>query len=59
MADARHFAQLLERQPVHFVAEIEPEVRHPLLLRRRLRLAVALLLDGGEDGFRIHGASTA
>ena len=55
MADARDFAQLLERQSVHFVAEIEPEIRHPFLFGRRLRIAVALLLDGGKDGFRIHG----
>src|SRR5688572_20859635 len=54
VADACNFPQLFERQPVHFGSKIEPEVRHALLVFARLRIAHALLLDCGKDGFRIH-----
>jgi hypothetical protein len=54
MADTCHLTKLLEWKTVDFRAEIEAQIRNPFLFLAGLRVSVALLFYGCEDGFRIH-----
>ena len=49
-----NLAELLERQPIHLGAKIEAQIRNALGFGPRLRNAVALLFNRGQDGFGIH-----